>query len=223
MQVFLHRGRNLMLRIGIAKMSHRYHEKNFRFNPAFFEIPDGSWIEGYWQSEKYFQVIEQEIRKEFRINSTPDGTNLSILEKMKSVAAVSLHIRRGDFVSDKVTNELHGVCSLSYYEQAIAHIRNHVSDPHFFIFSDDMEWVRENLPVQDLRVDYMDHNGPKDYEDLRLMYSCRHHITANSSFSWWGAWLNDSKDKIVVCPEDWTKGPYQNPDIFPDGWIRLKG
>lgn len=196
----------------------------FHFDPAFLELPDNMFVEGYWQSEKYFLNIEAIIRKEFMVKEPPDNINGTLLKKIRSVNAVSLHVRRGDYVTDKGTNALHGVCSLAYYEKAIGIIKDKVKDPYFFVFSDDIEWTKENISTGNYPVEYMDHNKDKDYEDLRLMYSCHHNIIANSSFSWWGAWLNDHEDKIVIAPKDWVKSEkYYNPDLLPPSWIKLEG
>lgn len=210
-------------RIGIKLNDRRYMETAYHFTPDFFELTGNVYIEGYWQSEKYFLTIEKIIREEFVVASPPDEVNRLLLDKMRSVSAVSLHVRRGDYVTDKETNALHGVCSLTYYRNAISYIMERVTDPEFFVFSDDQKWVKENLKIPNAPVYYMDHNGSRDYEDLRLMYSCKHNILANSSFSWWGAWLNSNPTKIVIAPDKWVQGRYHNPDLIPASWIRLDG
>jgi hypothetical protein len=216
-----HRISKLLNKIGIKLRSFRYHEKGFEFKPEFLNLPDDIFIEGYWQTEKNFIGIEDIIRRELVVKEPPHGKNQAYLEEMEKVNAVSVHVRRGDYVTDANINSIHGVCDLDYYKRALAYIVEQVSSPHFFIFSDDMDWVRENLPIPGHPVYYVDHNGAKDYEDLRLMYSCKHHIIANSSFSWWGAWLNDDSGKIVIAPANWFKSTYTNNDLVPDRWIRL--
>lgn len=210
-----------MKTLGVSAPARRFNEKDFQYDPTFFDLPDSLYIEGYWQSEKYFLPIESIIRKEFVVKSEPDETNKSLLEQINSGNSVSLHIRRGDYVTDLNINSIHGVIGLDYYQHSIEYISQHVKEPRFFVFSDDMDWVKQNLRIDNFPVHYMNHNGNQDYEDLRLMYSCRHNIVANSSFSWWGAWLNNNKDKIVIAPVNWFKSQYRNNDLVPESWIKL--
>ena len=123
--------------------------------------------------------------------------------KIESCNSISLHVRRGDFINENSTNKTHGVCSIEYYKKAIDFIAKKISNPVFFIFSDDTKWVYENMKLQFkyFVVDINDHKFA--YEDLRLMSKCNHHILANSSLSWWGAWLNESENKVVVAPKIW--------------------
>ena len=139
--------------------------------------------------------------------------------------AVSLHVRRGDYVSNSKVTERHGICTPDYYTQALAHVAQKMEgDPIIYAFSDDPEWVRGNLKLPaEIRI--VGHNdSSKNIEDLRLMSACRHHIIANSSFSWWAAWLNPRADKIVAAPARWFADPaYANPDILADGWAAIEG
>jgi hypothetical protein len=135
--------------------------------------------------------------------------------------SVSLHIRRGDFVSNRKTNEIHGVLPLEYYYEAIRLITNQVRNPEFFIFSDDIPWVRENLLVPK-KVNFVEHpTSNRDYEDLILMSNCKHHIIANSSFSWWGAWLSQNPVKRVIAPREWYRIVIDTRDLLPEEWIKL--
>ena len=133
-----------------------------------------------------------------------------------------MHIRRGDYVSNPTTNKLHGTCSLEYYHNAVDIIAAKVSNPHFFIFSDDHEWARNNFKI-DYPLTFVAHNNAgKNYEDMRLMSLCKHHIIANSSFSWWGAWLGSNPKKIVCAPRGWFKDKSLNTnDIIPSDWSRI--
>ena len=197
-------------------------EKHFHFDPRIFDISTDAYLKGYWQSEKYFKGIEDTIREEFTLREDPDAENKMAAEQITSVPSVSIHIRRGDYVEDAKTNSVHGTCSLDYYHKAVDMIAGRIKDPHFFIFSDDPGWVKENLKL-DYPVTYINHNlGKKDYEDMRLMSLCRHQITANSSFSWWGAWLNKNPGKIVIVPGQWFKDNSINTkDLIPAGWKRI--
>jgi len=136
--------------------------------------------------------------------------------------SISVHFRRGDYVTDPQTNKIHGTCSFDYYHQAIDDICKYTSNPHFFIFSNDPQWVKDNFslpyPMQIITL-----NGPeKPHFDLYLMSLCKHHIIANSTFSWWGAWLSTNKDKRVYTPKRWYNVDYiDQKDGFPDSWIKI--
>jgi hypothetical protein len=200
-------------------------QHGFSYSPEIPKVKGSAYLNGYWQSEKYFIDIAGIIRTEFTFKCRPDETNAILLEKIGSKNAVSLHIRRGDYVSNPGTRRIHGILGLDYYIRAIALITRHIEKVHVFVFSDDILWARENLKIS-LPVDFMDHNGAdKDYEDLRLLSHCKHHIIANSSFSWWGAWLAENQHKMVIAPRRWFTemgmAKRQNKDIIPEGWIKL--
>jgi len=196
-------------------------EPHFHYWSGFSQINCSCYLYGYWQSEKYFKPIADIIRQDFKFRHDLQARNLELARQMAACTAVSLHVRRGDYVSDAKTNNTHGLCSLTYYRDAVAHITEHVSSPHFFIFSDDIEWCREHLNL-DFPATYIDHNtGDDSYRDMQLMSLCDHHIIANSSFSWWGAWLNPSPEKIVIAPIRWFSAGYQTDDLVPSEWIRL--
>jgi len=197
-------------------------ERFFQFDPLILKLNRSVYLEGYWQSEKYFKDIEGIIRREFTIRHEPDRMNTELAAQIHGKNSIALHVRRGDYLSNPVTSKYHGTCSINYYRQAAQRIANSVSQPHFFAFSDDPEWVRENLKLG-LPITYVSHNGAdKNYEDLRLMSLCKHHIIANSSFSWWGAWLNGNADKIVIAPVKWfDRDEIDTSDLIPKGWIRL--
>jgi hypothetical protein len=198
-----------------------YVEKSVAFDEKVTGLGNNIYLDGYFGNEKYFISIENIIRDEFRVTKTPDSINEMFLQKIKSTNSVALHVRRGDYVSNKETNAVHGVCSIAYYKEAIARVADKTSDPHFFIFSDDMPWVKENLQINEFPVDYIEHNKDLAHEDLRLMYSCKHTIIANSSFSWWGAWLNSNPGKIIIAPEKWNNIPGNETEL-PVQWIRLR-
>ena len=178
---------------------------------------------GYWQSEKYFKESEGSIRREFTLKapmaSKAEETAIKIKTTKKSV---SLHVRRGDYVSDAKTNEHHGTCGPEYYAKALEYIASKIGkDIEIFVFSDDIKWVKENMPLP-YPTCYVSSPEIPDYEELILMSLCHHHITANSSFSWWGAWLDPRSDKIVVAPMQWIKNATSAmKDIVPDSWVRI--
>ena len=192
------------------------------FAPDILRLRGSVYLVGYWQSEKYFRDIEQIIRQDFTVRHTADLESQKVARIIANINSVSLHIRRGDYVSNPRFFRVHGVCSLEYYQSAVAKVAEKVQEPHFFIFSDDVDWARDNLRLQ-YPLTFVAHNdADKDYEDLRLMSLCRHHIMANSSFSWWGAWLCTYPGKIVMAPERWFKEPDRDTrDLIPDSWHRI--
>ena len=197
-------------------------ERHFHFDPNMLKVSGNAYLEGYWQSEKYFKDIENIIRSEFTLKHNPDPLNKEIAQKIMDSDSVSIHIRRGDYVLNAAINQFHGTCSLDYYYQAIDKIKTVVHHPHFFVFSDEPKWVQESLKIED-PVTFIAHNGPdKDYQDLWLMSLCRHHIIANSTFSWWGAWLCTNKDKKIFAPERWFNSSKHNTDdLIPEAWNRI--
>jgi len=198
-------------------------QQGYHFHADILKIRKSVYLDGYWQSEKYFSDMADIMRKDFTFRSEPDSENKQLLLKIESCPSVSLHIRRGDYVNDRDTFTIHGVLSMDYYLRSLDYIAQRVHHPHFFIFSDDMAWVRQNLKIN-YPHDFIDHNGAqKDYEDMRLMSHCRHHIIANSSFSWWGAWLCNHADKIVIAPARWFSAEEMKKcdqlDILPETWV----
>jgi hypothetical protein len=204
-----------------ARQTH-VQERHFHFDPRVRDIRSGVYLAGYWQSDKYFADVADTIRAEFTPRAPASGRNLGTLRLIESANSVSVHVRRGDYVSNPSAKRLHGCCSPDYYRRALAEISNRVREPHFFVFSDDASWARENLAI-DGPVVFVDHNGPGEaHEDLRLMSRCRHHVIANSTFGWWGAWLGAHPDQIVVAPKKWfASGSNDTRDLFPDRWLQL--
>ena len=180
------------------------------------------YMQGYWQSARYFEDSAERVRQEFRFRSEPSGRNVELAEEIGARAAVSLHVRRGDYAAHAATRAYHGLCPVDYYHRAASYVAERVRDPIFVLFSDDPEWTRTHLDLR-ARTIAIEHNGPDDgAEDLRLMSLCRHHVIANSTFSWWGAWLCTKPEKIVTAPERWfSDGARDTSDLIPDRWVRL--
>lgn len=196
-------------------------EPHFHYWPGIENVPQDSFLSGYWQSEKYFQKYAAVIRADFTFKTQLTKKNAELAEKISHVNAVSLHVRRGDYAMNPQATATHGLCSLDYYQSAIFHMAERVDNLNFFVFSDDIPWVRENLAIDHPCI-YVDHNqGTESYNDMRLMSMCRHHIIANSSFSWWGAWLNSRSDKIVIAPKKWFANESNTVDLIPSGWIAM--
>lgn len=196
-------------------------EPHFHYWPGINDLPKDCYLSGYWQSERYFSDFAAQIRVDFAFRQPLVGQNAELASQINGVNSVSLHVRRGDYASNPKTTATHGLCSLDYYRAAISYVAERKHQPHFFIFSDDIDWVRNNLEVGFPCV-YVQHNsGTSSYYDMRLMSMCKHHIIANSSFSWWGAWLNPSAEKIVVGPKNWFANQTDTKDLFPSGWVAL--
>lgn len=196
-------------------------EPHFQYWAGINSLPKDCYLSGYWQSEKYFAAVEAQIRADFVFRQPLIGQNAELARQMEAVNSVSLHVRRGDYASNPKTTASHGLCSLDYYRGAIQYIGGRVRQPQFFIFSDDIEWVINNLDVKFPCVYVQNNTGAGSYNDMRLMSMCRNHIIANSSFSWWGAWLNDKPNKIVVAPRKWFANNNDTKDLFPSGWFSL--
>ena len=194
----------------------------YAFDPRVVQARGDVYLEGYWANEDYFKSIDSVIRQEFTVKTEPDAANAAAARVMASVASVCVHVRRGDYATDPHTSAFHGLAPLDYYREAAARISATVRDPHFFVFSDDPDWVEQNLRFEH-EMTYVTHNGAdRDYEDLRLMALCRHHIIANSSFSWWGAWLGQSPGQQVFAPARWLNQPeIDTTHATPARWIRL--
>lgn len=198
-------------------------ESAFTFDPAILALSDGTYIDGYWQSEQYFVDVVQTIRDDFRIATLPSAENKEWMEKIRSVLSVSLHVRRGDYVSNTSASAVHGTCDLDYYRRSVNEVAQRVgSDIELFVFSDDPDWVAENLRLQYPAHFVRHNNADTSYEDLRLMSACRHHIIANSTFSWWGAWLDPRLDSVVVAPQQWFRTDKLDArDLVPARWVRV--
>ena len=199
-----------------------YKEKKRGFDEDIFSLNSSIYLDGFWQSEKYFKFCEQEIRKQFCIKSALNQKTKNLVDSIKECNAVSVHIRRADYVKNKTTNRIHGSLDFEYYEKGIEYLNSVLVDNHFFIFSDDPEWVQKNFNLATNCTFVSHNNAENNYQDLNLMSYCNHHIIANSTFSWWGAWLSSNKNKKVVAPKNWYSSSKSfNKDLFLDDWIEL--
>ena len=195
-------------------------EKGFAFDEKVASLSGDVYLDGYWQSERYFKDFEEEIRSAFTLREGMGSMAIVAADDIKRTSnSVSLHIRRGDYVEDSKTNAYHGTCSPDYYKRAIGYVENSMGEVKLFVFSDDIEWAKE----QDLfkGAVFVSNTDIKDYEELIIMSMCRHNIIANSSFSWWGAWLNGNTNKIVVAPEKWFNVEKDTSDLIPQSWVRI--
>ncbi len=194
-------------------------ESSLRFAQSIAEKVKGRsvYLQGYWQSERYFASIRDVLLQDFQFQPVLSGENLSTSEQIQHVAnPVALHIRRGDYLGTKFA-----CCTLEYYAKAIDYLAGNVGDIQLFVFSNDIPWAKENLKTNH-EIYFVDQNSEANgYEDMRLMSLCHHHIIANSSFSWWGAWLGQYEEKIVIAPCKWLTEGDEPSDIVPAEWVRL--
>jgi len=198
-------------------------EASFRYQEP--ELPRGYGIwyyDGYWQAPSYFEDIRPTLLRELQPSAPARGSNARMLERIDQCDAISVHVRRGDYVSNTVANAFHGLCDPHYYHTAMRRMAESVANPVFYIFSDDIPWARANIKT-DYPMVFVEHNDDAAaFEDIRLMSACRHHIIANSSFSWWGAWLNGRADKKVIAPRRWfCDSTMSCADLIPTAWSRL--
>ena len=207
------------LKLQPSKRPQLYSEPHFHYDPNFFSVGDNTILEGSWTSERYFADIANTIRQDFQFRPEPDAKNSNVFKQIGEGTAVSLHVRRGDYVADKNTQAFFGLTPLEYYRSAVKAMKKQVGELRLFVFSDDIEWCKSNL---DLGADtvYVEGNTGKDsFEDMRLMSACQHHIIANSTFSWWGAWLGSNPGKVVIAPKRWFNDlTHDTKDVIPASW-----
>jgi hypothetical protein len=210
------------LKLQVPQSSSLIIENQFNFDPQILEAPNNILLDGYWQTEKYFVDIKDILQREFVVKYQQDPQSAKFADHIQNTESVSLHVRRTDYVQNPLTNQIHGTCDQNYYDRAVSYIGDRISNPYLFIFSDEPQWAKDNLKY-DFPTTVIDCNdASRNYEDLRLMSSCKHNIIANSSFSWWAAWLNPNSIKLVISPHQWFKDKTRNTqDIVPDQWIKL--
>ncbi len=231
--------------IGSTKVQRYFHKKTsyrycreafaqpyYHFYEEFFNLPSSVYLSGYWQSERYFEPYASVIREHLVPREPMSEKNTALKQRMQATQSVSVHVRHGDYQSAAYTG-FFAIQPPAYYRRAINTLRERLDNPTFFFFSDDISWCKQTFADQ--QAVFVDHNsGEQAYWDLLMMANCQHHIIANSSFSWWGAWLNPRPDKLVIAPQQWFttnhysgKNPvypertYNLKDQLPNGWIRL--
>lgn len=207
-----------LFRVFIQKILRKYY---IDYEPGYF-TKKHLYVEGFFQSEKNFPNVWDRIRKEFTLKKELESAPfLEAKSKIDNVRSVSVHIRRGDYANHKETNSYFGTCDKGYYVQAIELMKSKVEHPIFYFFSDDMEWVKKEFGEANDFI-FISNPALQDYEELILMSLCAYNIIANSSFSWWGAWLSSNPNKIVIAPKKWLNiVPDPQPNITPESWIRI--
>jgi hypothetical protein len=192
--------------------------RNYAFDKNVLDLSGDHYLNGYWQSEKYFKQIETAIRAEVTLKTPLDGAANELLKHIDSVHSVSIHVRRGDYLTNKIS-KVYELCDKEYYERALEKMLEKIPSAEFFIFSDDPAWVKANLPLPS-SANVVSGNNLPEHEELFLMAACKHQIIANSSFSWWGAWLNNNPNKIIIGPKVWFKFSQDDQGIMPESWLK---
>ncbi|MDR2815891.1 MAG: alpha-1,2-fucosyltransferase [Proteiniphilum sp.] len=209
-----------------GKLFNRTKIRERNYSPFKIRLKPGRdyYLNGYWQSDKYFKEIGEIIREEFTFKENPeDEYFIDMQEQITSSDSVSVHFRRGDYITNQPANKLFETCSPDYYRKAIDLIATRIGNPKLFIFSDDISWVRQHFKTIYPTV-FVDKSDIFRHSDFRLMAKCKHHIIANSTYSWWAAWLNPDKEKIVIAPRKWFRSKqeqFKTKDKLPKEWIKI--
>lgn len=196
--------------------------KDASFDNSILSLDTDRYYDGYWQNSAYFECYADSIRKLYRFVQPLDEKNKQLYDDIVATEhSVSIHVRRGDYLKSSIYT---GICTVEYYTKAIDYILQHIDGAiRFYIFSDDITWCKDNIGnlLNGYDCVYVDWNrGFDSYKDMQLMSACRHNIIANSSFSWWAAWLNISTDNIVIAPSRWQNTEYNN-HIQKQEWILM--
>ena len=195
---------------------------DFQFNHDLLSMRKPVLLDGYWQNESYFREYRKELIQLFEIKGEITADNHQLLNKIKSSNSICIHIRRGDYITDSNAARINGVCSKDYYYRGLNYLSESINHPICYVFSDEPEWAKSNLDF-DCETLFVDINSiDKPEFDFLLMKSCKNFIIANSTFSWWAAWLSNYKDKKVIAPKVWFLNQTLNQNMhLPESWIRI--
>ncbi len=194
----------------------RRESEQFAFDSTVLASHPPIFLVGFWQNEKYFSAFRETIQRDFTLRAPLSATARAYAKAVAQQPSASLHIRRGDYVHSSARQRLN-VCGLEYYHDALRIVNSSIPGVRIFVFSDEIAWARANLKID--RVTFVE--GCRDFEELFLMSRCNHNIIANSSFSWWGAWLNTKADKLVIAPCRWLNGGTDGRTPVPDAWKKI--
>ena len=205
-------------RLAGTKNAYHQEDQQFAFDAAIFKERKSRYYWGYWQHISYLNLVEDQLRAHLKFPKITDSRNQKLLELITERETVAIHVRRGDYLSEPLFKD---ICDAGYYERSIGYMNKTVENPLYLFFSDDLEWCRQNF--KHLDAIYVDWNrGDNSFRDMHLISLCNHIIISNSTFSWWGAWLNERKNKIVVAPDKWKKDPLTNWDgLLLPSFVRL--
>lgn len=216
---FIQKHRSFFQRLGVFTDTYA-----ILYQPTFEALMGDVIMSGYFQNESYFNNIPELLRKDFSFKYPLTGKNKDIAGQVSENQSIAVHIRRGDYLN-KNSQSNFAILEKDYYEKAINYISAHVKNPKFYVFSEDFDWIKDNLNFKEFPVTFIDWNKGKDsYIDMQLMSLCKHNIIANSSFSWWSAWLNNNEEKRVIAPERWFVDEQKNKLLdcfYPQGWIKI--
>lgn len=207
--------------IYLKLLGRQFREKGLTYDPKFQSVLNNTELSGYFPSEKYFIEYEDEIRELFTFRKKISEGSGQIFKEIREYQAVSLHVRRGDYADSPKTLAFHGLLPETYYQKAMDYIDQRVKQPKYYGFSDDVKWVKENWKLVN-NVKWVELKEAQDWEQMYLMSQCKHNIIANSSFSWWSAWLNQNPEKIVIAPKKWFVDETKiTSDLIPAGWVKI--
>lgn len=197
-----------------------YQEPSFHFDHTLVDLEPPLLLDGYWQSERYFRPLRFQLQSELSLSL--EGPNATMAAAIATTNSVAVHVRRGDYLSNPAASVCHGTCPPDYYRHAAEIIEHSAGPVHYYLFGDDPAWARKALDFLSPAT-IVDINAPQGaHFDLELMRRCRHHIIANSTLSWWGAWLADAGDKIVITPKRWFLDSAKDTrDLIPSSWHRI--
>ncbi|HEY6019083.1 MAG TPA: alpha-1,2-fucosyltransferase [Candidatus Paceibacterota bacterium] len=211
-----HAGKKIKRLVGHYNLNNYIQEPHFAFWPKALSTKSPAYLEGYWQSEKYFKPIETKLRQELTLRTPLCGEAETMRARISSSRSVSLHVRRKDYIDSQFLE-----LTPEYYQKAMGRIRSAEAEPSYFVFSDDVSWARQNLALPTSTV-FVSTLGLRNYEELFLMSYCKYHIVANSSFSWWGAWLDPNPHKLIVAPKRWfISDVHDTKDLVPPQWFTI--
>jgi hypothetical protein len=195
---------------------------DYNFKPQYLQSSRGiRFYFGGWHSEKYFIDIKDKILSTFQFNlERIQKENLKVLKQIKESTSVSVHVRRGDYLDINNYSKFGAVCTLNYFVHAIEKMKNLVENPHFFFFTNDYTWVKDNFNGPDFTIININ-TFDNSWKDMFLISNCSHNINSNGSFSWWSSWLNKNENKIVMVPKNYMLNQYFK-DIYPENWIQLE-
>lgn len=208
-------------------------QPHYHFYADWLKLPADLYLSGYFQSEKFFASVHEKVQQWYSLSEPLDSRNEELRSRMRACQSVALHVRRGDYKAPQF-NAFFGTVPESYYKEVVGYIKENVNSSVFFIFSDDIAWCKSNLDLGDSAV-FVDWNsGADSHKDLVMMSCCSHNVIANSTFSWWGAWLNKNPSKIIVAPRKWFNleyytgatpvypaRHYNTVDLIPPAWKRM--
>jgi hypothetical protein len=204
-----------------AQFKHVYKEKHFAYQSGFEKLGSNVYLKGYWQSERYFSTIANQVKDIFTLQPQCYSNILPLIEEIKRNESVSIHVRKGDYLLHPYS-DYYASLESTYYNNALAALQENLPQLKLYVFTDDPKWVEENLALPQPFTLISGVQTRSMYEDFQAMLSCKYHIIANSSFSWWTAWLSARKGKKVVAPKEWFKsGPSDTADLIPKSWLTV--